>query len=292
MPSSCRAALASNPVLVTDNAAKSEAVRLWTADPCGPAVTAPSGSREAIEQLLAGRREYASWFSRTLAYENTAGLDVLDVGCGQGIDLVEYARSGARASGIDLTPRHVELARSHLEALELTATVVQGDAEQLPFADVSFDVVSSNGVLHHTPDMPGALREIRRVLRPGGTARIIVYNRNSLQYWIMQVGVRGILQRGLLHDHSMNGVLAHHVETTSIDARPLVRVYSARRLRRMLSDAGFSSVQTSVGGFNVDENPISALIAGHTRLLDSASVRERIARSAGWYVAGVGQRGR
>jgi ubiquinone/menaquinone biosynthesis C-methylase UbiE len=279
-------------VLVTDNAAKREAVRLWTADPCGPAVTAPRGSREAIEQLLVGRREYAPWFTQTLAYEATAGLDVLDVGCGQGIDLVEYARAGARATGIDLTPRHVELARSHLQALALAGTVVHGDAEHLPFEDACFDVVSSNGVLHHTPDMPAALREIHRVLRPGGTARIIVYNRNSFQYWIMQVGVRGILQRGLLEDHSMNGVLARHVETTSIDARPLVRVYSPRQLRRMLSDAGFHGVQTSIGGFNADENPISALIVRHTHLLDSASVRERIGRSAGWYVAGVGQRGR
>jgi ubiquinone/menaquinone biosynthesis C-methylase UbiE len=284
--------LASNAMPATDDAAKREAVRLWTADPCGPAVTAPNGTREAIEQLLIGRRKYAWWFTQTLAYESSAGLDVLDVGCGQGIDLVEYARAGARVTGIDLTPRHVELARSHIEALGLVATVVQGDAERLPFEDASFDVVSSNGVLHHTPDMPAALREIRRVLRPGGTARIIVYNRRSFQFWIMQVGVRGILQRGLLKDRSMKGVMAHYVETTSIDARPLVRVYSPRQLRKMLIDARLERVQTSIGCFNANENPISELIARHTPLLDSASVRERIGHVAGWYVAGVGQRGR
>jgi ubiquinone/menaquinone biosynthesis C-methylase UbiE len=279
-------------VLVTEDAAKTEAVRLWSADPCGPAVTAPSGTREAIEQLLRGRRDYAPWMAEMLAYASTAGLDVLDVGCGQGIDLVEYARVGARVSGIDLTPRHVELARSHLAALGLTATVVQGDAERLPFAEASFDVVSSNGVLHHTPDMPAALREIRRVLRPGGKARIVVYNRHSFQYWIMQVAVRGILQRGLLEDGSMKGVLARYVETTSIGARPLVRVYSPRQLWRMLHEAGFVGVRTSVRGFNADENPLSALIARHTRLLDSASACERIGRFAGWYVAGVALRGR
>lgn len=185
-------------MLATGDAAKSEAVRQWTADPCGPDIAVAPGTREAIDQLLAGRRAYAPWLAETLAYESTVGLDVLDVGCGQGIDLVEYARAGARVVGIDLTPHHVELAGSHVEAMDLTATVVRGDAEQLPFEDASFDRVSSNGVLHHTPDMPAALREIRRVLRPGRQARVIVYNRRSLQYWLMQVGIRGILQRGLL----------------------------------------------------------------------------------------------
>ncbi len=277
---------------VIDNAAKREAVRQWTADPCGPGVTAPSGTREAVEQLLAGRRAYAPWLLETLAYASTARLDVLDVGCGQGIDLVEYAGAGARVTGIDLTPRHVQLARSHVEAMGLSATVMQGDAEQLPFEDASFDVVSSNGVLHHTPDMPAALREIRRVLRPGGAARVIVYNRRSLHYWIMQVGVRGILQRGLLKDGSMAGVLAHYVETTSIGARPLVRVYSPRALRRMLIAAGLLGVRTSVHGFNPEETPVSAWIARNTRMLDSPGVRERIGRAAGWYVAGVGRKGR
>lgn len=274
----------------TADPAKSEAVRQWTADPCGPGIAAPPGTHDAITQLLAGRRSYAPWMAESLDYRSTAGLDVLDVGCGQGIDLVEYASAGARASGIDLTPRHVELARSHVEAMELTATVVQGDAEQLPFERSSFDRVSSNGVLHHTPDMPAALREIHRVLRSRGEARIIVYNRRSIQYWLMQVAIRGILQRGLLEDGSMDGVLAHYVEETSIGARPLVRVYSPRQLRSMFLDAGFSDVRTSVRGFNAEETPISLWLARHTSLLDDPSVRERVGRIAGWYVVGIGRR--
>ncbi len=277
-------------MLATGDPAKTEAVRQWTADPCGPDITVQPGTRGAIEQLLVGRRDYMPWISETLAYGSTAGLDVLDVGCGQGIDLVEYASAGARVTGIDLTPRHVELARSHVEALGLTAAVVNGDAEQLPFADASFDRVSSNGVLHHTPDMPAALHEIRRVLRPGGQARIVVYNRWSIHYWLMQVAIRGIIQRGLLEDGSMEGVLAHYVEETSIGARPLVRVYSQRQLKRMLIDAGFAGGSTCVRGFNAEETPISMWIARHTHLLENSTVRDRIGRIGGWYVVGVGQR--
>lgn len=274
------------------DAAKIEAVRLWTADPCGPEITALPGTREAIEQLSSGRRAYAPWMADALAYESTAGLDVLDVGCGQGIDLVEYASAGARATGIDLTPHGIELARRHAEAKELNVTAVEGDAERLPFDDASFDVVASNGVLHHTPDMPAALREVYRVLRPGGVARIIVYNRHSFHYWLSQVLIRGVLQRGLLEEGSMTGVLARSVERTSIGARPLVRVYSPRQLRRMLADASFVGVTACTRGFNVEDTPISVWLARHTRMLDGLDVRERMGRIAGWYVIGVGHRRR
>jgi ubiquinone/menaquinone biosynthesis C-methylase UbiE len=146
--------------------AKQAAVEQWTADPCGYDSDHEPGSRPHMEDLDAGLRGYAPWMEEILDYEHTRGLRVLDVGCGQGIDMMRYARAGAQVSGIDLTPRHAELARLHLAAMGLDATIVDGDAESMPFADMSFDRVSSNGVLHHTPDMLAALREIRRVLVP------------------------------------------------------------------------------------------------------------------------------
>ena len=185
---------------------KQAAIEQWTADPCGAAEGEP-GSAGYFERLLAARHEYAPWMVDELDYTGARDLDVLDVGCGQGIDVARYALSGARATGIDLTPRHVELTRAHLAALGLEAKVELGDAENLPFADGSFDRVSSNGVLHHTPDMPAALAEILRVLRPDGEARIIVYNKRSFHYWLMQVAWEGVVHRKLLRERSMAGVL-------------------------------------------------------------------------------------
>jgi ubiquinone/menaquinone biosynthesis C-methylase UbiE len=274
------------------DAAKRAAERQWTADPCGPDIEAAPGTAASMEQLLVGRRSYAPWFGEVLDYPSSAGLDVLDVGCGQGMDVVEYARAGARVTGVDLTPRHVELAVSHTRALGLDATIVRGDAEELPFAEASFDRVSSNGVLHHTPNMPAALREIHRVLRPGGEARIIVYNRRSFHYWLFQVLWQGICHGQLLIERSMEGVLARGVERSSIEARPLVRVYSPSALRRLLGDAGFRVVHTKIGGFNASDTPITDVLARHTHLLDSPRVRERIGSVGGWYVIAAGRRER
>jgi ubiquinone/menaquinone biosynthesis C-methylase UbiE len=270
---------------------KQAAIEQWTADPCGSNIAegAP-GSRDYFVDLIEGRHAYAPWIAESLGYAETEGLDVLDVGCGQGIDVARYAMEGARATGVDLTPRHVELAQAHLAAMGLEGRVVIGDAEALPFSDASFDRVSSNGVLHHTPDMPAALREIHRVLRPGGQARVIVYNRNSLHYWLDQVLMEAILKGRLLRERSMEQVLAR-VEVSSVDARPLVRVYSPKRFRRMLRDAGFDDVEINIRHFHPDDSFVTSLIPRLWPASRDSKMVDRIARIAGWYVVGQARRG-
>jgi ubiquinone/menaquinone biosynthesis C-methylase UbiE len=270
---------------------KAAAVEQWTADPCGSSIAAgEQGSKEYFENLLQGRFEYAPWMPESLGYDATAGLEVLDVGCGQGIDVYRYALAGAKATGVDLTPRHVELAQAHLAAMGVDATVVQGDAEALPFEDESFDRVSSNGVLHHTPDMPAALREVWRVLRPGGEARIIVYNRNSFHYWLTQVFYEGVLRGGLLKERSMSGVLSRGVEYSSIGARPLVRVYSPKQMCELMRQVGFVQVTTSVRHFQPTDTPVTYVLRRWIKVLESPRVLDRIGRIGGWYVIARGTR--
>lgn len=264
--------------------AKLAAIECWTADPCGQVEGEP-GTPDYARRLVAARNGYAPWIADVLDYVGAAGLDVLDVGCGQGIDLIGYAQAGAIVTGIDLTPRHVELARRHLEAFGLAGEVVLGDAEQLPFADASFDRVSSNGVLHHTPDMAAALREIHRVLRPGGEARIILYNRHSLHYAVSQVMWRGVLKGGLRRERSIEGLLSAGVETSSIGARPLVRVYSPSEVRAALQRAGFVGVHAEVRHFHWADVPGGRVLGDR-----AAGLTKAIGRAAGWYVVGMGRK--
>jgi ubiquinone/menaquinone biosynthesis C-methylase UbiE len=271
--------------------AKQAAVEQWTADPCGSdRVELEPGSRDYFEDLLEARSRYAPWMAEALGYAGTAGRDVLDVGSGQGIDLARYAMAGARATGIDLTPRHVELATAHLEAMGLDGRAVNGDAESLPFEDESFDHVSSNGVLHHTPDMPAALREIRRVLRPRGEARIIVYHRNSLHYWLQQVWTEGIRKGGLREEGSMAGVLSRGVEHSSIGARPLVRVYGALEMRREMQAAGFPTVETFVRHYGIGDSWLTAWLRPRFSHLEDSRFVRWLGRRAGWYLVAVGKR--
>lgn len=271
---------------------KAAAVEQWTADPCGStAIAAAIGTPAYFTALDVSRRDYAPWMDQVLDYAGSAGLRVLDIGCGQGIDLVRYARAGATVTGIDLTPRHAEIARRHLAVSDLRGTVVEGDAEALPFADGSFDRVSSNGVLHHTPGIERALREAHRVLRPGGEARVVLYNRSSLHYWINQFLYAGLLKGGLRRERSMAGVLSAGVEVSSIGARPLVKVYSPRQTRAMMRRAGFTAVDSVIAHFHAGDAVAYSVLARRIAKLRDPRVLERVGRSAGWYVTGIGRKG-
>jgi ubiquinone/menaquinone biosynthesis C-methylase UbiE len=108
-------------------------------------------------------------------------LDVLEVGVGMGADHLEWARHMPRSlSGIDLTERAIAHTATRLALYGLRSDLRVADAEKLPFRDASFDLVYSWGVLHHSPDTPRAVREVLRVLRPGGLARVMIYHAHSM----------------------------------------------------------------------------------------------------------------
>ena len=105
--------------------------------------------------------------------------DVLDVGCGAGVEVVRFARAGARVTGVDLAPSAIALARQNLAQQGLTARLEVADGEALPFPDTSFDFVYAHGVVQYTGDDRRLVAECHRVLRPGGLAMFQVYNRIS-----------------------------------------------------------------------------------------------------------------
>jgi SAM-dependent methyltransferase len=104
------------------------------------------------------------------------GEAVLDIGCGAGVDVFMAALMvgpTGRAVGIDMVPEMIEKARQNLEETRLpNVTLELGTADGLPFPDGGFDVVISNGVFNLIPDKRSALREVLRVLKPGGRLQI------------------------------------------------------------------------------------------------------------------------
>jgi arsenite methyltransferase len=104
------------------------------------------------------------------------GERVLDLGSGAGTDSLVAAqmvgREG-RVTGIDMTPEMLAKARAAAAEMGLTnVEFVEAEAEQLPFADESFDVVISNGVIDLVPDKDAVFSELFRVLAPGGRLQI------------------------------------------------------------------------------------------------------------------------
>jgi len=226
---------------------KQKAREQWTHDPAGAVYGRAHefGTREFFDEVERHRyQEYAPWMTEVMGFSDFGGQRLLEIGCGMGTDLLQFARAGANVTGVDLTPRSVETSRHHLELWGQTGDFALTDAENLPFASESFDVVYSNGVLHHTPDTAGAIHEIHRVLRPGGLARVMLYHRHSWNYWIEIILHRGLLRGQLLRGQTAEDIMSRYVEVNEGKGRPLVKVYSRRQARELFSM--FSHVQTQV----------------------------------------------
>ena len=217
---------------------KKRAQEQWSRDPAGAIYGREHevGTREFFDAVERHRyQEYAPWMPEMMGFNEFAGARLLEVGCGMGTDLLQFARGGANVTGVDLTTRSIEISRQHLSVYGERGEFAISDCETLPFADDSFDVVYSNGVLHHTPNTAGAVREVHRVLRPGGQARVMLYHRGSAAYWGEIILRHGVLHGELLRGHSPEDIMGRYVEFNESGGSPLVKVFSRGQARKLFS---------------------------------------------------------
>lgn len=271
----------SKPILNNPEIMSSEKLRAreqWGQDPCGAEYDREHelGTREFFDSIERHRySEYAAWMPRLMGFEKFPNARLLEVGCGMGTDLLQFSRGGAHCVGVDLTPRSIQISQHRFKLYGADGAFMLSDGEHLPFADESFDVVYSNGVLHHTPDTAGAINEVHRVLRKGGLAKVMLYHRSSLNYWVEVVLRRGILAGEFLRGRSAEEIMSRVIEYSDHGAQPLVKVYTRDQARNLFSR--FSEV-----GIEVEQ-----LIRAELRFLSplvSESMLDRLRKRIGWNV--------
>lgn len=156
----------------------------------------PSGKQALLYQITPIRADYFE--ERLAVLRHTFGqteLAVLDAGCGAGlISLALARRGGNNVTGVDAASGAVLAAQRTAEVQGLTglARFQQGSLYELPFADGSFDAIVCSDVLEHLTDLRRALRELRRVLRPGGLLLIDTINRTILAWLVIIFGAERI----------------------------------------------------------------------------------------------------
>lgn len=227
----------------TDSYDKSEIRNQWNNDPCGSHyVTADEKIEEkTLDWFLAVEdhryTEYAPWMPKIMEFDKYKGKKVLEIGGGLGTDLAQFAKHGAIVTDVDFSSGHLRHAQQNFALRNLPSDFHIGDAESLPYSDNSFDLVYSNGVIHHTPQTQKVIDEMLRILKPGGKVICMVYAQNSLNFWLNLFFWYGI-RRGELGRRSMNEIMSREVEVSSTGAQPLVKVYTSARLRKMFSRFG------------------------------------------------------
>jgi ubiquinone/menaquinone biosynthesis C-methylase UbiE len=171
------------------------------------------------------QRRYRTHYHLRLLLDSLQGSQgrLLEVGCGIGVDSIQLARCGFTVTAVDLTESALAVAREYSRRRGVDIDFQLGNAEGLQFPDESFDAVYSFGVLHHTPDIERSIAEVRRVLRAGGRAYVMLYHRDSLVNLVHRV-LR----------------IPYESPRDRNDHCPVVYTFSRRQARRLF--AGFSEV--------------------------------------------------
>lgn len=180
----------------------------------------PVGTRAFFEALDDYRFDKLAYLPKIVDFDGYRGARLLEIGCGIGTDLVRFARGGARVIGVDLSETAVRLAGRNMALHGHAAQrFALADGAALPIAAGAMDVVYAHGVLQYSADPRGIVEEARRVLRPGGLAIFMVYNRIS---WLMALSK--LMRVPLEHEDA-----------------PGLRMYSIAEFRRLLD--GFQEVR-------------------------------------------------
>jgi len=220
--------------------------QFWQANPCGTKFAdAPQGSKRFYELVEQHRYEKEWHIPAAAGFSQTKDLRVLEIGCGLGTDGAQFAQAGADYTGVDLTNAAVDLAQKRFELFDLQGTFQTADAEKLDFADNSFDLVYSHGVLHHTPDTAGAIREVHRVLKPGGRAIVMLYHRDSYNY---RVNISLFRRAGVHLLRWQGGIKFVHLLTGESPDRLKEHARRLRQERSYLSSEEFLSQNTDGAG--------------------------------------------
>lgn len=287
------------------NANLKERVRaFWQANPCGVKFAEAAPGTRRFYELVEAHRYTSEWHIPIAAdFPGARGLKVLEIGCGLGTDGAQFAEADADYTGVDLTDAAVELARKRFELFDLRGKFQTADAENLDFQNESFDLIYSHGVLHHTPDTAKSIREIHRVLRPGGRAIVMLYHRDSYNYRInisilRRAGARLLKwEPGIKLVHRITGEpldsLREHArllrsekesylrpdeflsQNTDGAGNPLARVYSRSEARELFKD--FSEVTLKTYFMNKRWLPLLGSLLPR-------SLESRLAARWGWHL--------
>lgn len=220
------------------NSEKEAVHDFWDNASCGEELYLAGESKDDYLKQAGIRYHLEPFILEFAEFETSRGKKVLEIGVGLGADHQQFAEAGAFLTGVDLTQRAIDHTRRRFQVLSLNSDLRTADAENLPFEDGAFDIVYSWGVLHHSPNTAKAIDEVFRVLKPKGTAKIMVYYKYSF------VGFMLWLRYGLLK-------LRPWVSLTSIYSRylesPGTKAYSvseAKTLFKKFQSARISTVLT------------------------------------------------
>jgi len=170
----------------------------WNSNPCGSKESNKIDRTDYFREIEEKRYRKESHIPIVAGFGDFKGKNILEIGCGMGIDGSQFAKAGALYTGIDLGEENIKLAKELFCLFGLKGVFFCADGAKLQFPDSSFDYVYSFGVIHHSPNTEKIVDEIYRVLKPGGKVCAMVYNKISINYFVEIMFLRKIVRKLLV----------------------------------------------------------------------------------------------
>lgn len=221
------------------SSSKDEVRSYWETEVCGTRFGHSEERLAYFDEVTKARYDVEPFIPEFAEFNKYEGKSVLEIGVGAGTDFENWIKNGAIATGVDLTDAAIELVSERLSLKgydQSKYSLKVDDAEGLSFEDDNFDLVYSYGVLHHSPNTEKCLKEVFRVLKPGGQAKIMVYSDFSMtgiMLWARHALLKGRFWR------TQKDVIFDHLES------PGTKTYSPAEFKKILESCGFGDVQCS-----------------------------------------------
>ncbi|GFO81155.1 MAG: hypothetical protein A49_07820 [Methyloceanibacter sp.] len=206
---------------------------------CGSALARRLGvtdsSPDSLKRFDDWYMEYYPYLDWYVPLAEMQGKRVLEIGLGYGTVAQRLMEAEADYHGLDIAANPVTMAHHRLKLLGKNGTVKQDSVLLCPFPDEMFDWVVTIGCLHHTGNLPRAISEVHRVLKPGGKAVVMVYNGASYRHW--EKDPRGTFRRVLGKVDTATQAMRHAYDSNAAgDAAPETQFVTSRQLRRLCQD--------------------------------------------------------
>jgi ubiquinone/menaquinone biosynthesis C-methylase UbiE len=210
-------------------------------------------SRQQSLARLNWRNDQYLFYEDFLPFSELSGATVLDYGCGPGDDIVAVLEKSdaSKVIGVDVAARSLAETKRRVQthgASRVELELIDEDAPIIPLPDNSVDFIVSSGVLHHCPNVHEILLELRRVLKPSGRIRVMVYNRESIFVHLYVAYVRQILWR-VSPDASLEEAFRR---STDGPGCPYSKFYNVKEFCELAERAGFVA-RTLGAAASVDE---------------------------------------
>ena len=246
-------------------------------DPVGEEKFSAAWFDEIDRRFIGAARLFAHGqapFDRIIPFDSLKDRAVLEIGCGMGLHSELMAKAGARVTALDVSDTSVAATRRRAVLKGLAIDVRQGDAAAMDFPDNHFDFIWSWGAIHHAAHTGRIVRHIHRVLKPGGQARVMVYNLEGMPAYVTFVRKHLF---GFWFGRPLDRAL--WADTDGFCAR-----YYTRDTLADLFDTFFAATSVDVYGQEADAIPLPRRLRARARPLLSDDYLKRKVRERGGFL--------